>query len=115
MMMMMMISNSNNDDQEMLTVRESKPNNNRRGRGRGIEPDDDDDGNNKEEGIKNQWPPWLRPLLKTSFFVQCKLHADAHKTECNMYCLDCMNGPLCSLCLSYHKTHRPIQVFILFF
>ncbi|OMO96651.1 hypothetical protein COLO4_15167 [Corchorus olitorius] len=47
-------------------------------------PDDEED---HKEDIK--WPPWLRPLLQTSFFVQCKLHADAHKSECNMYCLDC--------------------------
>lgn len=64
-------------------------------------PDDEDN---------NRWPPWLKPLLKESFFVQCKLHADSHKSECNMYCLDCMNGALCSLCLAYHKDHRAIQV-----
>ncbi|KAA8522048.1 hypothetical protein F0562_012638 [Nyssa sinensis] len=63
-------------------------------------PDDED----------NRWPPWLKPLLQESFFVQCKLHADSHKSECNMYCLDCMNGALCSLCLNYHKDHRCIQI-----
>ncbi|XP_073315946.1 protein RGF1 INDUCIBLE TRANSCRIPTION FACTOR 1-like [Primulina huaijiensis] len=63
-------------------------------------PDDED----------NRWPPWLKPLLKEPFFVQCKFHVDSHKSECNMYCLDCMNGPLCSLCLAYHKDHRAIQI-----
>ncbi|RZS27945.1 hypothetical protein BHM03_00061486, partial [Ensete ventricosum] len=63
-----------------------------------------------KEEEEEQWPPWLRPLLSTSFFVQCKLHADAHKSECNMYCLDCMNGALCSLCLARHRDHRSIQV-----
>ncbi|KAL3837942.1 hypothetical protein ACJIZ3_022533 [Penstemon smallii] len=58
----------------------------------------------------SKWPRWLRPLLQTSFFSQCKLHAAAHKSECNMFCLDCVNGPLCSLCLNFHKDHRSIQI-----
>ncbi|KAI3703505.1 hypothetical protein L1987_73630 [Smallanthus sonchifolius] len=59
----------------------------------------------------NNWPPWLKPLLRESFFGQCKLHADSHKSECNMYCLDCVNGALCSLCLHhYHQDHRHIQI-----
>uniref|UniRef100_A0A0D9ZPZ4 PLATZ transcription factor family protein n=1 Tax=Oryza glumipatula TaxID=40148 RepID=A0A0D9ZPZ4_9ORYZ len=63
------------------------------------------------DGAENQrWPPWLKPLLATSFFGQCKLHADSHKSECNMYCLDCMNGALCSQCLSYHRDHHAIQI-----
>jgi hypothetical protein len=49
-------------------------------------------------------------LLRERFFVQCKQHADSHKSECNMYCMDCMNGALCSLCLAYHKDHHAIQV-----
>ncbi|MFS7999743.1 hypothetical protein Hanom_Chr12g01170091 [Helianthus anomalus] len=37
------------------------------------------------------------------------LHADLHKSECNMYCLDCVNGALCSVCLHLHEVHRVIQ------
>ncbi|KAK8520738.1 hypothetical protein V6N12_004666 [Hibiscus sabdariffa] len=82
------------------TVREIKPKN-RRIMGAG--------GPDEEEN--KRWPPWLKPLLGEHFFVQCKLHADSHKSECNMYCLDCMDGALCPLCLAYdHKDHRYIQI-----
>ncbi|XP_076915641.1 protein RGF1 INDUCIBLE TRANSCRIPTION FACTOR 1-like [Bidens hawaiensis] len=57
-----------------------------------------------------KWPQWLKPMLRESYFGQCKLHAHSHKSECNMYCLDCTNGPLCSLCLNHHKNHRIIQI-----
>lgn len=70
--------------------------------------------NNNDGGENNKkWPRWVEPLLKTKFFGQCKTHADCHKSECNMYCLDCCDltgGAFCSLCLPLHKHHRPIQV-----
>ncbi|XP_076932986.1 protein RGF1 INDUCIBLE TRANSCRIPTION FACTOR 1-like [Bidens hawaiensis] len=49
-------------------------------------------------------------MLREGFFGQCKLHTDSPKSECNMYCLDCVNGPLCSLCLDDHHNHRHIQI-----
>ncbi|XP_010441556.1 PREDICTED: uncharacterized protein LOC104724708 [Camelina sativa] len=62
------------------------------------------------EEEENKWPHWLKPLLSEHFFVQCQFHGHSPKSECNMYCLDCTNDSLCSLCLPHHKNHRTIQI-----
>ncbi|KAG0467282.1 hypothetical protein HPP92_018862 [Vanilla planifolia] len=60
--------------------------------------------------VQNRGPPWLWPLLKTSFFVTCRVHGVSAKSECNMYCLDCMGNALCSYCLVHHKDHHVVQI-----
>lgn len=57
-------------------------------------------------------PPWFEPLLTTSFFNVCRVHGDAARSECNMFCLDCNNeDAFCFYCRSSrHKDHRVIQV-----
>ncbi|KAL0914705.1 hypothetical protein M5K25_015076 [Dendrobium thyrsiflorum] len=63
-----------------------------------------------EMGDEDRGPPWLKPLLKSNFFVPCKIHGVSNKSECNMYCLDCIGNALCSYCLAYHKDHRVVQI-----
>ncbi|CAN6480068.1 unnamed protein product [Victoria cruziana] len=61
----------------------------------------------EEEDVEEEsWPPWLKPLLQTTFFTNCDFHGEPN----NMYCLDCMNGSLCSSCLVPHKDHHFIQI-----
>ncbi|KAF7804379.1 tRNA-intron endonuclease [Senna tora] len=56
-------------------------------------------------------PPWLEPLLSTSFFSVCRIHGDAARSECNMYCLDCNRDAFCFYCRSSrHKDHQVIQI-----
>ncbi|KAK4723212.1 hypothetical protein R3W88_013445 [Solanum pinnatisectum] len=56
-------------------------------------------------------PAWLKPLLKANYFHTCTIHGDSNKSECNMYCLDCMgSNALCSYCLTNHKHHRLVQI-----
>ncbi|XP_051199211.1 protein RGF1 INDUCIBLE TRANSCRIPTION FACTOR 1 isoform X1 [Lolium perenne] len=57
-------------------------------------------------------PPWLRPLLGTSFFVPCPAHPDLSKNECNLFCLDCADaaGALCSYCVPGHRDHHVVQI-----
>ncbi|KAJ8619093.1 hypothetical protein MRB53_015279 [Persea americana] len=66
-------------------------------------------GEEKNEKEKT-WPPWLNPLLTATFFLPCKFHGNSTKNECNMYCLDCMNGALCTYCLVLHREHHVIQI-----
>ncbi|KAL5980066.1 hypothetical protein ACLOJK_036533 [Asimina triloba] len=55
-------------------------------------------------------PPWLMPMLRTSYFIPCEIHGDSNKNECNMYCLDCMGNALCSYCLAEHRDHHIVQI-----
>lgn len=56
-------------------------------------------------------PPWLKPLLKTPFFNVCRIHGDAARSECNMFCLDCNGDAFCFYCRSSrHKDHHVIQI-----
>ncbi|CAA2975432.1 Hypothetical predicted protein, partial [Olea europaea subsp. europaea] len=55
-------------------------------------------------------PPWLKPMLKTDYFFPCPFHSDSNKSECNMYCLDCMGNAFCSYCLIHHQGHRLVQI-----
>lgn len=42
--------------------------------------------------------------------MPCTVHADSNKSECNMFCLDCMGNAFCSYCLLHHKDHRVLQI-----
>jgi hypothetical protein len=55
-------------------------------------------------------PPWLIPMLRASYFIPCAVHGESNKSECNMFCLDCMGNAFCSYCLIYHRDHRVVQV-----
>ncbi|KAL3618423.1 hypothetical protein CASFOL_038744 [Castilleja foliolosa] len=55
-------------------------------------------------------PPWLKPMLRADYFTPCSTHLDSHKSECNLFCLDCMGNAFCSYCLTQHKNHRVLQI-----
>ena len=60
-------------------------------------------------------PSWLKPILRANYFNPCSIHGDSHKSECNMFCLDCMGIALCSYSLINHKDHHIVQVSFFFF
>lgn len=55
-------------------------------------------------------PPWLKPMLRGEYFMPCAIHVDSNKSECNLFCLDCMGNALCSYCSLHHKDHRLVQI-----
>ncbi|KAK1290814.1 hypothetical protein QJS10_CPB18g01722 [Acorus calamus] len=56
-------------------------------------------------------PPWLEPLLTSTFFTACDVHGESTRSECNMYCMDCAGDPFCYYCRSTrHSDHRVIQI-----
>ncbi|CAA2996642.1 uncharacterized protein LOC111372562 [Olea europaea var. sylvestris] len=55
-------------------------------------------------------PPWLKPMLKSNYFFPCPSHSDSNKSECNMYCLDCLGSAFCSYCLIHHQGHSLVQI-----
>ncbi|KAI8530775.1 hypothetical protein RHMOL_Rhmol11G0085300 [Rhododendron molle] len=57
-----------------------------------------------------QNPPWLKPLLDTTFFVKCQIHRNSKNNQCNYYCLECTGNPLCVCCLADHPKHHMIQI-----
>lgn len=57
-------------------------------------------------------PTWLKPLLEGSFFDHCAEHITKNKNERNFFCLSCVEGPLCHLCIhESHLEHKKIQIF----
>lgn len=55
-------------------------------------------------------PTWLMAMLKGNYFVSCCVHGGLNKSECNMFCLDCMGDAFCPYCLSRHSDHRVLQI-----
>ncbi|OWM81136.1 hypothetical protein CDL15_Pgr007167 [Punica granatum] len=55
-------------------------------------------------------PPWLIPMLRANYFVPCLIHGDSHKSECNLFCFDCIGNAFCSYCQVNHRDHNVIQI-----
>lgn len=66
----------------------------------------------KVVGMESEMGPlWLMPMLKGSYFFTCSHHGDSKKSECNMFCLDCMGDAFCQNCLPLHNVdHRILQI-----
>ncbi|KAI5069706.1 hypothetical protein GOP47_0016007 [Adiantum capillus-veneris] len=63
-------------------------------------------------GIKSsrEGPPWLETFLSCTYFDPCAEH-QFNKNEKNHFCIDCIDGPLCSRgLLAAHAKHRTLQV-----
>ncbi|MCO5559202.1 hypothetical protein L7F22_012797 [Adiantum nelumboides] len=55
-------------------------------------------------------PPWLEKFLSCTYFDPCAEH-QFNKNEKNHFCIDCIDGPLCSRgLLAEHAKHRTLQV-----
>ncbi|KAM1419926.1 hypothetical protein ACFXTO_023405 [Malus domestica] len=68
------------------------------------------DGANGSEEDDAICPAWLKPMLRAHYFVHCEIHGDSNKSECNMFCLDCVGDAICPYCLIHHKDHRVVQI-----
>ncbi|KAK6939141.1 PLATZ transcription factor [Dillenia turbinata] len=70
----------------------------------------DEEEEEEEEKDMGMGPPWLIPMLRANYFVPCAVHGDSNKSECNLFCLDCMGAAFCSYCFLHHKHHHVLQI-----
>ncbi|XP_019053806.1 PREDICTED: uncharacterized protein LOC109114896 [Nelumbo nucifera] len=56
-------------------------------------------------------PPWLKPMLKASYFIPCLIHGDSNQSECNLYCLDCMGNAISMHALIASSTKKTVALF----
>ncbi|XP_024393412.1 uncharacterized protein [Physcomitrium patens] len=58
----------------------------------------------------SEGPLWLKPLLKADFFATCAVHGVSAKSECNLFCFNCMGDGICASCTADHKDHHVVQI-----
>lgn len=59
----------------------------------------------------SEGPLWLKPLLKADFFATCAVHGVSAKSECNLFCFNCMGDGICASCAAAdHKDHHVVQI-----